>query len=101
MEVTRGEIISNSEDKYDSKTGWPSFTKPITQETVVLLADNSLFIKRTEVRSVYGDSHLGHVFTDGPQDKDGKRYCMNSASVKFIPKDRMEDEGYGDFIQDI
>ena len=85
-----------SSDKYDSGCGWPSFTKPIEPANVNELRDNSLGMIRTEVRSTHGDSHLGHVFPDGPED--GLRYCINSASLRFIPKERMEAEGYGAYL---
>lgn len=95
VDIVSGEPLYFSKDKYDSGTGWPSFVKPISDEVVVLKEDNGLFVKRTEVRSRYADSHLGHVFDDGPKDRGGKRYCMNSASMRFISKADMEKEGYG------
>ena len=88
----------SSKDKYDSGTGWPSYTRPIAPEVVVTKTDISLFMKRIEVRSREGDSHLGHLFEDGPKDKGGLRYCMNSASMRFIPLEKMAEEGYGEFI---
>lgn len=94
-----GEPLFSSRDKYDSGTGWPSFVKPIARDAIKLLSDRKLFIRRTEVRSVFADSHLGHVFNDGPTDRGGLRYCMNSASLLFIPLDRMEAEGYGEYIK--
>lgn len=94
VDVVSGEPLFLSKDKYDSGTGWPSFVKPITDDAVVLHEDNTFFTKRTEVRSRYADSHLGHVFDDGPSDRGGKRYCMNSASLRFIPRSDMEKEGY-------
>lgn len=99
VDVVSGEPLFSSSDKFDSGTGWPSFVKPITTEAVTLHTDRKLFVTRTEVRSRYADSHLGHVFDDGPIERGGKRYCMNSAALKFIPKDRMEVEGYGDFLK--
>lgn len=95
VDITTGEPLFSSADKYDSKTGWPSFTKPIDPEVVTEHEDGMLFMKRTEIRSRAGDSHLGHVFNDGPEDKGGLRYCMNSAALLFIPEAEMEAEGYG------
>ena len=92
--MATGEPLFSSRDKYDSGCGWPSFTKPIVEEVVNYNTDTSFNMKRTEVRSRSGDSHLGHVFNDGPKDKGGLRYCINSASIKLIPKDQMEAEGY-------
>lgn len=94
VDIVSGEPLYFSKDKYDSGTGWPSFVKPISNNVVVLREDNTLFSKRTEVRSLYADSHLGHVFDDGPKDRGGKRYCMNSAALRFIPRSAMEQEGY-------
>lgn len=94
VDVVSGEPLFLSKDKYDSGTGWPSFVKPISADVVALHEDNTFFSKRTEVRSRYADSHLGHVFDDGPVDRGGKRYCMNSASLRFIPRSDMEKEGY-------
>jgi methionine-R-sulfoxide reductase len=96
VDVVSGEPLFSSRDKYDSGTGWPSFTKPLEPANVTEHADNRLFSRRTEVRSKHGDSHLGHVFPDGPQPT-GLRYCMNSASLRFIPVDRLEAEGYGEY----
>jgi peptide methionine sulfoxide reductase msrA/msrB len=94
VDVVSGEPLFLSKDKYDSGTGWPSFVKPISDDAVTLHEDNTFFSKRTEVRSRYSDSHLGHVFDDGPEDRGGKRYCMNSAALLFIPRGDMEKEGY-------
>ncbi len=93
-----GEPLFSSKDKFDSGTGWPSFTKPIDPKLVVERKDLSMFLPRVEVRSLNADSHLGHVFPDGPQDKGGLRYCINSASLRFIPKEELEKQGYGDYV---
>lgn len=98
VDIISGEALFSSKDKYDSGTGWPSFTKPISEKAVTLHEDNALFTKRTEVRSAVADSHLGHVFDDGPEDKGGKRWCMNSAALKFIPKEKMKELGYGEYL---
>ncbi len=95
VDIVSGEPLYFSKDKYDSGTGWPSFVKPISESVVTLREDNTLFSKRTEVRSRYADSHLGHVFDDGPPDRGGKRYCINSAALRFISKEDMNKEGYG------
>ncbi|MGH2318715.1 peptide-methionine (R)-S-oxide reductase MsrB [Planococcus sp. SE5232] len=95
VDITTGEPLFSSADKYDSETGWPSFTKPIDPAVVTEHDDGLLFMKRTEIRSRAGDSHLGHVFNDGPADKGGLRYCMNSAALLFITEAEMEAEGYG------
>ncbi|MCM3611877.1 peptide-methionine (R)-S-oxide reductase MsrB [Planococcus sp. MERTA32b] len=100
VDITTGEPLFSSADQYDSGTGWPSFTKPIDPAVVTEHSDTSGFFKRTEVRSRAGDSHLGHVFKDGPKDKGGLRYCLNSAALLFIPADEMEEEGYG-YLSDL
>jgi methionine-R-sulfoxide reductase len=95
VDVVSGEPLFSSLDKFDSGCGWPSFTKPLVGEKLIENTDNSFGMSRTEVRSPVADSHLGHVFDDGPSDKGGLRYCINSASLRFIPLDKMEAAGYG------
>jgi peptide-methionine (R)-S-oxide reductase len=97
-DVVSGEPLLASVDKFDSGTGWPSFTKPIDGDNVVEKKDKSHFMVRTEVRSTHGDSHLGHVFPDGPREAGGLRYCINSASLRFIHRDKLEEEGYGQYL---
>jgi methionine-R-sulfoxide reductase len=97
VDVISGEPLFSSLDKYDSGTGWPSFTKPLEVSNVKTKTDRSLFMERTEVRSAHADSHLGHLFDDGPQPT-GQRYCMNSASMRFIPVSKLEAEGYGQYL---
>jgi len=97
VDVVSGEPLFTSVDKYDSHSGWPSFTAPVDPDNVVEKRDRSLFMSRTEVRSTHGDSHLGHVFPDGPREAGGLRYCINSAALRFIPLDDLEREGYGDY----
>jgi len=101
VDVVTGEPLFFSTDKYDSGCGWPSFTKPIVPDVVKLTEDKKFNMIRTEVRSRSGDIHLGHVFDDGPKDKGGNRYCINSAAIRFIPMDKMKDEGYGYLISSI
>lgn len=99
VDVTTGEPLFMSTDKFESGCGWPSFSKPIDSNMVTNNVDKSHGMLRTEVRSKLGDSHLGHVFEDGPEDRGGLRYCINSASLKFIPKENMEHEGYGKYLK--
>ena len=101
VDIVSGEPLFASSDKFDSGCGWPSFTKPIVPANVEELHDRSHGMIRTEVRSKHGDSHLGHVFPDGPRDRGGLRYCINSASLRFIPREEMEAEGYGVFINQV
>ncbi len=98
VDIISGEPLFSSTDKYDSGTGWPSFTRPIDIDFLVSKTDKKLFSVRTEVRSKNADSHLGHVFNDGPREEGGLRYCINSASLRFVPKDKMEAEGYGEYL---
>jgi peptide-methionine (R)-S-oxide reductase len=101
VDIVSGEPLFASADKYESGCGWPSFTKPIEPANVAELRDASLGMVRTEVRSAHGDSHLGHVFPDGPRDRGGLRYCINSASLRFVHRDDMATEGYGDYIDQV
>jgi len=101
VDVVSGEPLFASSDKYDSGSGWPSFTKPIEPANVKELHDASHGVIRTEVRSASGDSHLGHVFDDGPEDQGGLRYCINSAALRFIPREQMEAEGYGAYLDQV
>ena len=97
VDVVSGEPLFSSLDKFDSGTGWPSFTKPLEESNVVEKSDSSSFMTRTEIRSKGGDCHLGHVFDDGPAPT-GQRYCMNSAALRFIPVERLEQDGYGRYL---
>lgn len=101
VDIVSGEPLFSSDDKFESGCGWPSFTKPLISSHVTELQDSSHGMSRTEVRSKFADSHLGHVFPDGPRDRGGLRYCINSASLRFIPVDEMEAEGYGEYISKI
>lgn len=98
VDVVSGEPLFTSMDKFDSGSGWPSFTKPIDKTHVAEKVDGSHGMERIEVRSNKSDSHLGHVFEDGPRDKGGMRYCINSASLRFIPIEKLKEEGYGDYL---
>lgn len=101
VDIVSGEPLFASSMKFHSGCGWPSFSKPIVKDNINELRDMSHGMIRTEVRSTHGDSHLGHVFNDGPRDMGGLRYCINSASLRFIPKDEMEVEGYGDYLDQV
>jgi peptide-methionine (R)-S-oxide reductase len=101
VDVVSGEPLFASSDKFESGCGWPSFTKPIEPANVAELTDTSHGMIRTEVRSKHGDSHLGHVFDDGPRDRGGLRYCINSASLRFVPREEMEAQGYGAYLDQV
>jgi len=101
VDIVSGEPLFASSDKFESGCGWPSFTKPIEPVNVNELRDNSHGMTRTEVRSTHGDSHLGHVFPDGPTDRGGLRYCINSASLRFVPRDEMVEQGYGEYLNQV
>ena len=101
VDIVSGEPLFASSDKFESGCGWPSFTKPIEPAHVTEHNDMTLGMVRTEVRSKHGDSHLGHVFPDGPRDRGGLRYCINSASLRFVPRAAMEAEGYGDYLDQV
>ncbi|MBV9463237.1 MAG: peptide-methionine (R)-S-oxide reductase MsrB [Verrucomicrobiae bacterium] len=99
VDVVSGKPLFSSLDKFDSGTGWPSFDKPLVKDEVVEKTDSTFGMKRTEVRSKSGDAHLGHVFPDGPRETTGIRYCINSASLRFIPVEEMEKQGYGEYLE--
>lgn len=99
VDIVSGEPLFTSLDKFDSGCGWPSFTRPVEDQNVLEKRDTTHGMTRTEVRSSSGDSHLGHVFPDGPRETGGLRYCINSASLRFIPVDKLEAEGYGDYVK--
>ena len=101
VDIVSGEPLFASSDKFESGCGWPSFTKPIVPANVNELKDGTHGMVRIEVRSAHGDSHLGHVFPDGPADRGGLRYCINSASLRFIPREQMETQGYGEYIDQV
>ena len=101
VDIVSGEPLFASSDKFESGCGWPSFTKPIEPANVAELRDTTHGMIRTEVRSAHGDSHLGHVFEDGPIDRGGLRYCINSASLRFVPREEMEAQGYGAYLDQV
>ncbi|HEY5209811.1 MAG TPA: peptide-methionine (R)-S-oxide reductase MsrB [Stellaceae bacterium] len=101
VDIVSGEPLFASSDKFESGCGWPSFTKPIAPANVNELSDTAHGMVRVEVRSTHGDSHLGHVFNDGPPDRGGLRYCINSASLRFIPREDMASQGYGDYLNQV
>ena len=99
VDIISGIPLYSSKDKYDSGCGWPAFTRPIRESLIATREDISHGMKRVEVRSKDADSHLGHVFTDGPKEKGGLRYCINSAALRFVPKENLETEGYGEYLE--
>ena len=101
VDIVSGEPLFASSDKFESGCGWPSFTKPIAATNVNELRDSAHGMVRTEVRSMFGDSHLGHVFPDGPEDRGGLRYCINSAALRFVPRDEMAAAGYGTYLEQV
>lgn len=100
VDVVSGEVLFSSKDKYDSGSGWPSFTRPIDADNLNKKTDQKIGYERVEVRSKNADSHLGHVFDDGPADKGGKRYCINSAAMRFVAKEDLKKEGYEEYLKD-
>ncbi|EXJ22335.1 Peptide methionine sulfoxide reductase MsrB [Alkalibacterium sp. AK22] len=98
VDIVSGEPLFSSKDKYDAGCGWPSFTRPIQKRVIKEKRDRSFFMERTEVRSREADSHLGHVFTDGPSEEGGLRYCINSAALRFVPKEKLAEEGYEAYV---
>ncbi|MBW1605571.1 peptide-methionine (R)-S-oxide reductase MsrB [Lactobacillus sp. Sy-1] len=100
VDVVSGQPLFTSKDKYDSGCGWPAFTKPVDNQNIKSNLDTSYGMVRNEVRSKDANSHLGHVFPDGPKDRGGLRYCINSAALKFIPVDKLQEEGYGEYLKD-
>lgn len=98
VDIVSGEPLFSSLDKYDSRSGWPSFTRPVQSDHIIEHEDQSHGMHRVEVKSRHAGSHLGHVFPDGPQEHGGMRYCINSASLRFIPKDQLEEQGYAEFL---
>ena len=101
VDIVSGEPLFASSDKFESGCGWPSFTKPIAPAFVDEFRDTTHGMIRIEVRSKYGDSHLGHVFPDGPRDRGGLRYCINSASLRFVPREQMQEQGYGEYLNQV
>ncbi len=99
VDIVSGEVLFSSKDKFDSGCGWPSFSKPVIDKSIIERSDFSQGMYRVEVRSAKGNSHLGHVFDDGPKELGGLRYCINSASLKFIPRENMEALGYGEYLK--
>ena len=101
VDIVSGEPLFASADKFESGCGWPSFTKPIEPANVAELSDRTHGMLRVEVRSKHADSHLGHVFEDGPRDRGGLRYCINSASLRFVPREQMQEQGYGEYLNQV